>query len=64
MFAPNEDQKVRKAIITDAGFASRYLPVTKTLPKAMGGVFGMNGQIANSWKRDPLVQAHSLTLCQ
>ncbi|OGJ37191.1 MAG: hypothetical protein A2383_03180 [Candidatus Pacebacteria bacterium RIFOXYB1_FULL_39_46] len=35
MFAPNEDQKVRKAIITDAGFASRYLPVTKTLPKAM-----------------------------
>lgn len=29
------DKKVRKAIITDAGFASRYLPVTKTLPKAM-----------------------------
>jgi UTP--glucose-1-phosphate uridylyltransferase len=26
---------VRKAIITDAGFASRYLPITKTLPKAM-----------------------------
>lgn len=26
---------VRKALITDAGFASRYLPVTKTLPKAM-----------------------------
>jgi len=24
-----------KAIITDAGFASRYLPVTKTIPKAM-----------------------------
>ncbi|HTK39305.1 MAG TPA: sugar phosphate nucleotidyltransferase [Patescibacteria group bacterium] len=24
-----------KAIITDAGFASRYLPITKTLPKAM-----------------------------
>ena len=29
------DQKVRKAIITDAGFASRYLPITKTVPKAM-----------------------------
>jgi UTP--glucose-1-phosphate uridylyltransferase len=29
------DKKVRKAIITDAGFASRYLPITKTLPKAM-----------------------------
>ena len=27
--------KVKKAIITDAGFASRYLPVTKTIPKAM-----------------------------
>ena len=25
----------RKAIITDAGFASRYLPITKTIPKAM-----------------------------
>lgn len=29
------EKSVRKAIITDAGFASRYLPVTKTLPKAM-----------------------------
>jgi UTP--glucose-1-phosphate uridylyltransferase len=28
-------KKVRKAIITDAGFASRYLPITKTVPKAM-----------------------------
>lgn len=28
-------QRVRKAIITDAGFASRYLPITKTVPKAM-----------------------------
>lgn len=28
-------QAVRKAIITDAGFASRYLPITKTVPKAM-----------------------------
>ena len=27
--------KPRKAIITDAGFASRYLPITKTIPKAM-----------------------------
>jgi len=27
--------RVHKAIITDAGFASRYLPITKTLPKAM-----------------------------
>ena len=27
--------KVRKAVITDAGFASRYLPITKTIPKAM-----------------------------
>jgi UTP--glucose-1-phosphate uridylyltransferase len=26
---------IRKALITDAGFASRYLPITKTLPKAM-----------------------------
>ena len=24
-----------KAIITDAGFASRYLPITKTVPKAI-----------------------------
>lgn len=29
------EKKVRKAIIADAGFASRYLPITKTLPKAM-----------------------------
>lgn len=29
------DTRVRKAIITDAGFASRYLPITKTVPKAM-----------------------------
>ena len=28
-------QLVKKAIITDAGFASRYLPITKTIPKAM-----------------------------
>lgn len=28
-------QKPTKAIITDAGFASRYLPITKTIPKAM-----------------------------
>lgn len=27
--------KIKKAIITDAGFASRYLPITKTIPKAM-----------------------------
>lgn len=27
--------RVRKAVITDAGFASRYLPITKTIPKAM-----------------------------
>ncbi len=27
--------QVRKAIVTDAGFASRYLPITKTIPKAM-----------------------------
>ena len=26
---------IKKAIITDAGFASRYLPITKTIPKAM-----------------------------
>jgi UTP--glucose-1-phosphate uridylyltransferase len=29
------EKLVRKAIITDAGFASRYLPITKTIPKAM-----------------------------
>ena len=28
-------KRVKKAIITDAGFASRYLPITKTTPKAM-----------------------------
>ena len=28
-------KRVKKAIITDAGFASRYLPITKTVPKAM-----------------------------
>lgn len=27
--------RVKKAIITDAGFASRFLPITKTIPKAM-----------------------------
>lgn len=27
--------KITKAIITDAGFASRFLPITKTIPKAM-----------------------------
>lgn len=26
---------IRKAIITDAGFASRYLPIAKTIPKGM-----------------------------
>lgn len=31
----SEQKRVRKAIITDAGFASRYLPITKTVPKAM-----------------------------
>lgn len=31
----SETKRVRKAVITDAGFASRYLPITKTLPKAM-----------------------------
>lgn len=29
------NKRVRKAIITDAGFASRYLPITKTVPKGM-----------------------------
>jgi len=29
------EKRVRKAIITDAGFASRYLPIAKTVPKAM-----------------------------
>lgn len=28
-------RKPTKAIITDAGYASRYLPITKTIPKAM-----------------------------
>jgi len=28
-------KKPRKAIITDAGFASRFLPITKTVPKGM-----------------------------
>lgn len=31
----SDTRRVRKAIITDAGFASRYLPITKTIPKAM-----------------------------
>lgn len=39
MFKPQlnngANKRVRKAIITDAGFASRYLPISKTLPKAM-----------------------------
>jgi len=39
MLKPNmnsgTNKRVRKAIITDAGFASRYLPITKTTPKAM-----------------------------
>ena len=30
-----ETKRVKKAVITDAGFASRYLPITKTVPKAM-----------------------------
>lgn len=29
------EKRVKKAIITDAGFASRYLPITKTIPKGM-----------------------------
>jgi len=32
---PDNSKRIRKAIITDAGFASRYLPITKTVPKAM-----------------------------
>lgn len=28
-------QKVRKAVLTDAGYATRFLPITKTLPKSM-----------------------------
>ncbi|HAV15615.1 MAG TPA: hypothetical protein DCX25_04790 [Candidatus Pacebacteria bacterium] len=32
---PSSSKRIRKAIITDAGFASRYLPITKTIPKAM-----------------------------
>lgn len=35
MQSENGEKRVRKAIITDAGFASRYLPITKTIPKAM-----------------------------
>lgn len=31
----SDEKRVRKAVITDAGFASRYLPITKTVPKAM-----------------------------
>jgi len=27
--------KIRKAVVTDAGYATRFLPVTKTLPKCM-----------------------------
>ena len=27
--------KIRKAVLTDAGYATRFLPVTKTLPKSM-----------------------------
>jgi UTP--glucose-1-phosphate uridylyltransferase len=34
-FLSMSEKKVRKAIITDAGFASRYLPITKSVPKAM-----------------------------
>lgn len=30
-----EYKKPTKAVITDAGFASRYLPITKTIPKGM-----------------------------
>jgi len=30
-----EKQKVRKAVLTDAGYATRFLPITKTLPKSM-----------------------------
>lgn len=28
-------KKVRKAVLTDAGYATRFLPITKTLPKSM-----------------------------
>lgn len=31
----SSNKPVTKAIITDAGYASRYLPITKTVPKAM-----------------------------
>ena len=30
-----EKQIIRKAVLTDAGYATRFLPVTKTLPKSM-----------------------------
>lgn len=28
-------QKIKKAVLTDAGYATRFLPITKTLPKSM-----------------------------
>jgi len=31
----NKKQPVRKAILTDAGYATRFLPISKTLPKSM-----------------------------
>jgi UTP--glucose-1-phosphate uridylyltransferase len=34
-FVEKTEKRIRKAVVTDAGFASRYLPITKTLPKAM-----------------------------
>lgn len=30
-----QKQKVKKAVLTDAGYATRFLPITKTLPKSM-----------------------------
>ncbi|PIR42938.1 hypothetical protein CO058_00260 [candidate division WWE3 bacterium CG_4_9_14_0_2_um_filter_35_11] len=34
-FFAMEKQKVKKAVLTDAGYATRFLPITKTLPKSM-----------------------------
>jgi UTP--glucose-1-phosphate uridylyltransferase len=34
-FSDTSKPKVRKAVLTDAGYATRFLPITKTLPKSM-----------------------------
>ena len=46
-----------KAVITDAGFASRFLPITKTIPKAIPDKMGF------PLKSPPMFSDRSRRMC-